>query len=71
MSQHIDGIELSTDSVGAHAVDLVVGQLHFGKVGVPRKAKVVLVQDEWRNGDTIRARSAVKVRGGGNADAAV
>lgn len=50
----VAGISQNTRSVGVAAVELVVEQLYHNERGVPRKPKVVLIEGEWREGQTVR-----------------
>lgn len=47
------GIDLDPDSLGAAAIDLLVGQLEAHEYGVPKRAKIVEVMGRWVPGKTI------------------
>lgn len=51
---HWAGMDQREDQIGAAAVDLVVGQLVHGELGIPPFQKEVLVKGEWVEGPTIR-----------------
>lgn len=50
------GIDRLPKTIGAAAVDLVIGQLQNNKFGLPEHAKTVLIEGVWRDGPTIVPR---------------
>ncbi len=48
------GIDLDGASLGAAAIDLLVGQLEAHEYGVPKRAKIVEVMGKWIPGNTIQ-----------------
>lgn len=50
------GMRQNHPVVGAAAVDLVIAQIHRGERGIPAVPKLLLVDGEWIDGPTIRAR---------------
>jgi LacI family transcriptional regulator len=54
-SEHapMSGIDSDPESLGAAAIDLLVGQLHAHEYGVPRREKVVEVMGRWVAGRTL------------------
>lgn len=51
----ISGIDQKLESVGAAAVDLIVGQLYRNEKGIPKEPKNVIISGEWIAGKTVRA----------------
>lgn len=51
------GIVQNSTQVGAAAVDLVIEQLVRGERGVPPVHKTVLIEGDWRTGETLTGRS--------------
>ena len=52
------GIRQNNEQVSAAAIDLVIGQLQRHERGLPKFPKIVLVEGEWVDGVTTRARSS-------------
>ncbi len=51
----IAGIDQDYDSIGATAIDLLVGMTHRNERGLPAKPVTVLIDGTWVNGRTLRA----------------
>jgi hypothetical protein len=68
------GMNQNNDSVGAFAVDLVIGQLHRNESGIPEHPKCMMIESHWVEGSTLRTlpvtkkgkRSATPTRSTGN-----
>lgn len=54
----IAGIDQLPRLVAAAAVDLVITQLQSNEFGVPHQPKIVQLDGCWRDGKTLRARTA-------------
>ena len=52
------GIDQREEQIGAAAVDLVVGQLARGDLGIPPFQKEVLIKGQWVDGPTVASPSA-------------
>lgn len=52
--KYISGIDEDVPSIGAHAVETVVGMIHRNEHGVPPRPISVLVEGAWRQGRTTR-----------------
>jgi len=50
------GINQNESSVGAAAVDLVAAQLQRNEFGLPDNPKIVLIENEWHEGQTLLER---------------
>ncbi len=48
------GVDLDVETLGAAAVDLLVGQLHAHEHGIPRREKIVAVSGRWVPGTSLR-----------------
>ena len=48
------GVDLNVETLGAAAVDLLVGQLHAHEHGIPRREKIVAVSGRWVPGRSLR-----------------
>jgi hypothetical protein len=55
-SGSLAGIDANAETLGAEAVDLLVGQLHAHEYGIPRREKVVSVSGRWVNGPSLRRK---------------
>ena len=49
------GIDQNSDDIGKAAVDLVVSKIRAGERGVPKVRRSLLVQSDWRDGDSVRS----------------
>jgi LacI family transcriptional regulator len=56
----ISGIDENVRAVGAMAVDTVVGMIHRNETGVPATPWRILAEGTWFQGETVRARPAVR-----------
>ena len=57
LTQELDGwsgMFQNNQTVGAFAVDLVVGQLHRNERGIPKHTKCMMTEGEWVPGNTLR-----------------
>jgi len=50
------GVNQHAEMIGAAAVDLVNGQLQRNEFGIPAHPKLVLINGEWVDGETVRKR---------------
>lgn len=50
----ISGIDENVPSIGAHAVETVVGMIHRNEQGIPRRPLSLLVEGIWAPGATVR-----------------
>lgn len=50
------GMDQNNDTVGAFAVDLVIGQLHRNETGIPKQPKCMMTESQWVAGKTLRKR---------------
>jgi DNA-binding LacI/PurR family transcriptional regulator len=48
------GMNQHNDFVGEAAVDMAIGMIHRGEVGIPSFPRATLIGNTWVNGDTIR-----------------
>lgn len=60
----ISGVDENVPSIGAHAVETVVGMIHRNERGVPVRPVCLLIEGVWADGGTTSARrvSAAKAR---------
>lgn len=49
------GVYQNPETVGAAAVDLLVGQLHRNEMGIPVRPTILMVSGDWVEGATVRA----------------
>lgn len=54
------GISLDFERIGAAAVDLVLEQTYANESGIPEKSKVVVIEPDWVDGETVRVRARRK-----------
>ena len=54
------GVNQCSDLIGAAAVDLLIEQLNNNEIGVPARAKTVLIDGEWHDGPSMRPLAAGK-----------
>ncbi len=54
--QKISGIDENVRSVGAMAVDTIVGMIHRNETGVPETPWRILIEGTWFQGETVRSR---------------
>ena len=52
------GIDLNVASIGASAVDMLIGQLHRNAWGAPEHPQIVLVEGTWKHGETVRGQQS-------------
>jgi LacI family transcriptional regulator len=52
--RHAAGIDLRPELLGEGAVDLLTAKLHRHERGIPPTPKVVLIECQWVDGDTLR-----------------
>lgn len=55
-SSHIAGIDERFDTIGAVAVDMLVGFIHRHERGVPDEAMHILIEGRWHLGETVKAK---------------
>lgn len=55
---HLSGFYQNHSLMGAAAVDMVVGQLNNNERGLPESTRTVLIQADWRDGNTVTEPSA-------------
>lgn len=48
------GVDQCSDLVGAAAVDLLIEQLNNNEIGIPKRAKTVLIDGVWHNGPSLK-----------------
>jgi len=53
-SPGLSGVDQRTELVGEIALDLVVEQINHNQIGVPRVAKIVMVEGTWIKGTNVR-----------------
>ena len=58
---YVSGFYQNHELMAAAAIDMVVGQLHRNERGLPTSEKTILIQAEWREGTTVRARKTESV----------
>jgi LacI family transcriptional regulator len=56
--ESLSGFYQNHELMGAEAVNVVTAQLYRNERGAPLHPKMVLVESDWREGETLRARSA-------------
>jgi LacI family transcriptional regulator len=54
----LSGIDADVETLGAAAVDLLVGQLHANEFGIPQREKIVTVPGRWVTGNSLRRMPA-------------
>jgi LacI family transcriptional regulator len=52
----VSGVRAPSKGLGASVVDIVVAQIHRNEYGIPARPKTMLVEGEWVEGTTLRAR---------------
>lgn len=52
------GLNAKGRVIGATAVDLVIDQLERNELGLPAEPQVVMIESEWVDGKTVRARAS-------------
>ena len=52
----ISGVDENHETIGASAVDLILGQFHRNNYGLPDLCKTVLIEGTWLEGETTLAR---------------
>jgi DNA-binding LacI/PurR family transcriptional regulator len=67
---HLSGVHQNDRLIGHKAVDMVIDMLHRGETGIPKTPVRMLVEGEWRPGETLPdrtkpARKAKTSRAGG------
>ncbi len=58
----LSGVDQRTELVGAMAIDLVVEQINNNERGIPKAAKVVMVNGVWVEGENVRRQKAMRVQ---------
>lgn len=58
----ISGIDENVPSIGAHAVDAVVGMIHRNEMGVPQRRFSMLLEGDWTEGKTSRCTEKTPAR---------
>jgi len=53
------GVDQCSEHIGAAAVDMLIEQLNNNEVGIPKRAKTVLIDGVWHNGPTLKGFASV------------
>lgn len=53
----VAGVDQCSDYIGAAAVDMLIEQLNNNEIGIPKRAKTVLIEGVWHDGPTLKKRA--------------
>jgi LacI family transcriptional regulator len=61
-ASHFAGINDRYDDIGAATVELVASKIAFNQYGIPKNARLILIEGLWMNGKSVRKQRKVTYR---------